>query len=143
GGGESSEVHQMAVAAGLDENAGARLVFEVLGHHRGGAAQERKRTGKHAIVANRYQLRHTAAIARGEDGDRIALAGTKQLGVPLARYLFAQALAVLITLGGRAPGGLAHLAWEIKQGNRRPRSRRCLCAKSGASGFSEPILRED
>src|SRR5262249_57441015 len=63
-GGESSEVHQMAVAARLDENAGARLVFEVLGHHRGGAAQERKRTGKHAIVANRYQLRHTAAIAR-------------------------------------------------------------------------------
>jgi len=81
------------------------------------APQERERTNKHALVANRYQLRHPATIARGQDGDRIAIAGSEQLGVPLARYLFAQAPAVRKTLGERAPGGLAHLACDIKHAN--------------------------
>jgi hypothetical protein len=95
------------------------LMLEVLGHHRGSAAQERERTHKHALVANRYQLRHTATIARGQDGDRITLAGSGELGVPLARYLCAQALAVRITLGERAPGGLGHLACDVKHLKRR------------------------
>src|SRR5262245_29681689 len=109
----------MAVAASLDGNAGARLMLEVLGHHRGGAAQERERTDKHALVANRYQLRHAATVARGQDGDRIAIAGPEQLGVPLARHLCAQALAVRITLGERAPRGLGHLACDVKHLKRR------------------------
>src|SRR5262249_7440441 len=124
---ECPEVHQMAVAASLDGNAGARLMLEVLGHHRGGAAQERERTYKHALVANRYQLRHAVAIARGKDGDRITIAGSEQLGVPLTRHLFAQALAVRITLGERAPGGLAHLVCDVEHATRRLPSRR-LCA---------------
>src|SRR5262249_40794259 len=118
-GGECPEVHQMAVAASLDGNAGARLMLEVLGHHRGSAAQERERTFTHALVANRYQLRHTATIACGQDGDRIAIAGPEQLGVPLARHLCAQALAVRITLGERAPGGLGRLACDVKHLKRR------------------------
>src|SRR5262249_51760432 len=118
-GGECPEVHQMAVAASLDGNAGARLMLEILGHHRGAAAQERERTYKHALVANRYQLRHAAAIARGQDGDRITLAGSEQLRVPLARHLCAQALAVRITLGERAPRGLGHLACDVKHLKRR------------------------
>src|SRR5262249_46532936 len=87
--------------------------------HRGGAAQERERTDEHALVANRYQLRHAATIARGQDGDRIAIAGPEQLGVPLARHLRAQALAVRITLGERAPRGLGHLACDVKHLKRR------------------------
>src|SRR5262245_41869405 len=74
--------------------------------------------------------------------DRITIAGSEQLGVPLARYLFAQALAVRITLGERAPGGLAHLACEVKHGQRSHRSRRCTCA-SGASDRPSQILREE
>ena len=42
-----------------------RLMPEVLGHHRGSAAQEREWACKHALVANRHQLRHAGAIARG------------------------------------------------------------------------------
>src|SRR5262249_33872617 len=95
------------------------LMLEVLGHHRGGAAQERERTYTHALVALRDQLRHAAAIARGQDGDRIALAGPEQLGVPLARHLRAQALAVRITLCERAPRGLGHLACDVKHLKRR------------------------
>src|SRR5262245_66237081 len=127
----------MAVAASLDGNAGARLMLEILGHHRGGAAQERERTYKHALVANRYQLRHAAAIARGQDGDRITLAGSEQLRVPLARHFFAQALAVRKTLGERAPRGLGHLACDVKHTNRRYRSRRCLCARAAPAGFPD------
>src|SRR5262249_19516212 len=134
---ECPEVHQVAVAASLDGNAGARLMLEVLGHHRGSAAQERERTFTHAIVANRYQLRHTATIARGQDGDRIALAGSEQLGVPLARYLLAQALAVRITLGERAPRRLGHLVCDIKHAKRRHRSRRCMCARAAPAGFPD------
>src|SRR5262249_4477708 len=113
------EVHQMAVAASLDGNAGARLMLEILGHHRGGAAQERERTYKHALVANRNQLRHAAAIARGQDGDRITIAGSEQFGVPLARPVFAQAVAGPKTLGERAPRGLGHLACDVKHLKRR------------------------
>src|SRR5215468_3539196 len=39
--------------------------------------------------------------------------------MPLARYLFAQALAVPITLGERAPRGLGHLACDVKHLKRR------------------------
>src|SRR5262245_16113705 len=116
---ECPEVHQMAVAASLDGNAGARLMLEVLGHYRGGAAQERERTYAHALVTNRDQLRHAVAIARGQDGDRIAIAGSEQLGVPLARHLFAQALAVRIALCERAPRGLGHLTCDVKHLKRR------------------------
>jgi hypothetical protein len=49
------------------------------------APQERERTNKHALVANRYQLRHPATIARGQDGDRIAIGGPEQVGVAFAR----------------------------------------------------------
>ena len=38
GGGDSSEVHQMAIAAGLDRNPYARLMLQILRHHRSGAA---------------------------------------------------------------------------------------------------------
>src|SRR5258708_17655902 len=103
----------MAVAASLDGNARARLMLEVLGHHRGSAAQERERTYKHALVANGYQFRHPAPIARSQNGDRIASGGPEQLSVSFPRNLLAQALAVLITLGERAPRGLG-------QRNRRP-----------------------
>src|SRR5262249_26090279 len=43
----------------------------------------------------------------------------EQLGVPLARYLRAQALAVRITLGERSPRGLGHLACDVKHLKRR------------------------
>jgi len=38
GGGEGPEVHQMAIAAGLDRDSGGGLVAEILGHHNGSAA---------------------------------------------------------------------------------------------------------
>src|SRR5262249_14410008 len=47
------------------------------------------------------------------------IAGPEQLGVPLARHLCAQALAVRITLGERAPRGLGHLACDVKHLKRR------------------------
>src|SRR5262249_21611111 len=60
---EGSEVHQMAVAAGLDGNACGRLMPEVFLHHRGGAAQEGEWACKHSLIANRNQLWHAGTVA--------------------------------------------------------------------------------
>ena len=72
---ECPEVHEMAVAASLNGDAGCRLMPEVLGHDRGRPAQEGERACKHAFVTHRDQVRHAGAVARGEDGDRIAIGG--------------------------------------------------------------------
>src|SRR5262249_4318877 len=64
-GSKGSEVHQMTVAAGLDGNSRGRLMPQVLRHYRGRAAQEGEWACKHALIANRYQLRHARAVARG------------------------------------------------------------------------------
>src|SRR4029077_14850793 len=76
-----------------------------------------------------------------QDGDRITIAGSEQLGVPFARYLFAQAPAVRKTLGERPPGGLAHLACNIEHASRRHRSRRRVCARAAPAGFAADITR--
>ena len=63
--GEGSEIHQMAVAAGLYGNSRTRLMLQVLSHHRGSASQESEWACKHALIANRHQFRHAGAVTRG------------------------------------------------------------------------------
>src|SRR6516164_6205690 len=83
---EGSEVHQMAVAAGLHGNPRARLMPQVLRHHRGRAAQEGEWACEHAVVANRYQLRHARAVAARQDRYRVAIGGPKQISVLFAGF---------------------------------------------------------
>src|SRR4029077_21053754 len=111
---ECPEVHEMAVAASLNGDAGCRLMPEVLGHDRGRPAQEGERASKHAFVTHRDQVRHAGAVARGEDGDRIAIGGAEQVGVTLARNLFAQPLALPVAVGARAPGKLGDVACGVE-----------------------------
>jgi hypothetical protein len=72
-GGEGSEVHQMAVTAGLDGNSRGRLMPQVLRHHRGRAAQEGEWACKHSLIANRYQLRHARAVPTRQECHRVAI----------------------------------------------------------------------
>ncbi len=103
----------MTVATSLDRNACPRLIFEILRHHRCRAAQECEGANKHALVADRHQLRHAAAIGRGQDSNRIASGRPKQVGMSFARNLFAQTLAMAVALGARPPRGLAYLASHV------------------------------
>src|SRR5262245_26319156 len=95
----------MAVAACLDVDSRGRLMPQVLGHHGGGAAQKSKRADQHPLVANRHKLRNAGAVAPRQNSDRVALAGSVQIGVLLARRLAPQTSAVLVTLCERARGG--------------------------------------
>src|SRR5262249_47184464 len=67
---EGSEVHQMAVAAGLDGNACGRLMPEVFRHHRGGAAQEGEWVCKHSLIANRSGTRVRSPRVKMATGSR-------------------------------------------------------------------------
>ena len=115
-GGECPEIHQMAVAAGLDRNPGARLMPEILRHHRSGAAQEGERAHQHALVAHRHQLGHPGAIGRGEDGNRIAISQPAQIGVFFARSLLAQTRAVHVTFGQCTGRRLDHRCFSRSSG---------------------------
>ena len=103
-GGECPEVHQMAVAAGLDGNSRGRLMPQVLRHHRGRAAQEGERADQHALVAFRHQLGQPRAVGLSQDRDRVAISRAAQLSVLLTRRLLAQPRALLVALGERAGG---------------------------------------
>jgi hypothetical protein len=98
----------VAVAATLHGDARGRLLLEVVGHHRGGAAQEGEWTDQHALIANRDQLGHAGAVGLGQDGDRVALGGAAQIRMFLAGGLFAQTGAVIITLCERPGQSLSH-----------------------------------
>src|SRR5262249_6242257 len=139
---ERAEVHEMAIAASLDRNASDGLMLEILGHHRGRAAQECERARQHALIAHWDQFRHAAAIARSQDGDRIASSRSEQIGVSFARRLFAQTLAVLVAFGARAPWGLGDLAGDVKHARCRQQSRRFFAFKR-LSRIPASILREE
>ena len=67
---KGAEVHQMAVAARLELDAGNRLAREIHRHQRRGAAQEREGRLRHALAADRQQRRQTALVRLVENGDR-------------------------------------------------------------------------
>ena len=69
---EQTEVHDVAIAAGLDGDAGHRRRGQVVGHHGGRAAQEREGRGRHAAHADGHQLGHprVRSGARGARWDR-------------------------------------------------------------------------
>jgi hypothetical protein len=77
----------MAIAAGLNRYACSRLMPEILGHHGGSAAKERKWIGQHPFVADGDQSGHPRTIGFGKDGGRIAIRRSAQLGVFLRRRL--------------------------------------------------------
>jgi len=98
----------MAVATSLNRNPGRRLMPEILGHHRGGTAQKGERACQHALVPNRYQLRHAGEVSGSENGDRVAFRRPKQIAMLLAQNLLAQSPAAFVTLCQRAGRCLNH-----------------------------------
>src|SRR5262245_32254074 len=100
----------MAVAAGLDRYARGRLVAKILRHHRGRTTQEGEWTCQHALIADRYQFRHSKAVRRCEDCHRIAACRTPQISVLFPRDLLAYAQAVVVTFVECARGGPNHLS---------------------------------
>ena len=93
---EGTEVHEVAVAAGLDVDAGKRRMGEVLRHHGRSAAQEGERAHQHALVALGDELGHADAVAFGEQRDGIAAGVVVELGMRFARRFAPQHDALLI-----------------------------------------------
>ncbi len=86
GGGEGAEVGEVGIAAGLHAQARDRGPRQVGSHHRGGAAVEGERRGRHSPVADRDQLRDPRARLPLEDLDRVlAVLGRAPAGVAGAR----------------------------------------------------------
>lgn len=66
------EVQQVGIAAGLDAKAAHRCAREVLGHHGGRPAKERKRRLDHPLVADRHQLRDAFCLLLTKYDHRVA-----------------------------------------------------------------------
>ncbi|MNZ28203.1 hypothetical protein D3C78_454290 [compost metagenome] len=101
GGGEETEVEQVAVAAGLHADAGAGHGRQVVGHQAGRAAQEGEGAAQHAPVADRHQLLQAVLVGLLEDGDGVAALGRRLPGGMLGPWEF---------LAQRTPGGDALVA---------------------------------
>ena len=89
---ERTEIHQMAVAAGLHMRADLRKRGKIMGHHGGGAPQKGEGRMQHAYVADRQQFRNAGAIGLGENGDRVAAGGWRAFGMGFAGHALAQRL---------------------------------------------------
>src|SRR5262245_26786452 len=98
----------MTVAARLERYARGRLLPEILRHHRCRTAQKGEWARQHALIADRYQLRHAQTIGRRENRHRIAVYPSSQISVLFARDLLAQADAVVVSLGQRTRWGRNH-----------------------------------
>ncbi len=98
---ERTEIHQMAVPAGLQMRANLRNSGKIMGHHGGGAPQEGEGRLQHAFVADWQQFRNAGAIGLGENGDRVAAGGRRAFGMGFAGHALAQRLTEFIAFGSR------------------------------------------
>ena len=68
---ETSEVHEMAVPAQLNHDAGVRCVRQIRSHHRRRTSEEAERRLRHPAVADRQQVLDAALALRNQHPDRI------------------------------------------------------------------------
>jgi hypothetical protein len=101
-GGEGAKVHQMAVAAGLNDNPWSWLMSQVLPHHSCSTAQKGEWARQHSLIANRYQLRNAGTVARRQDRHRVAISGSVQVSMMFTGRPPPQPNAMIVTLGERA-----------------------------------------
>ena len=93
GRGKQPEVHQVRVAAGLHGNAGTRPAGQIVSLHQRRATEIGKRRRQHAPVTQGHQRRHPPEGGLLQQGQRIAVAACRQLGVGRARRTAAPGLA--------------------------------------------------
>jgi hypothetical protein len=71
GGGESSDINQMTIAAGLHSNSRFGRPRQIAGHHRRRSAQECERGGEHTPVPDRYEVCQPRFIRFDQKIDRV------------------------------------------------------------------------
>src|SRR5262249_15524567 len=90
------KVHQVAIAARLNPDAGFRRPRKIPGHHRRGTTQEGKCRAQHTCIPDRDQIPESRCVRLDEDIHRLGpVLGRFPFRVPLARYLLAQRFPLL------------------------------------------------
>ena len=129
--GETAEVRDVSVAAGLHDDARVGCRRQVGGHHRGGASVERERRHEHPPVADRDQLLHARRGLRLEHRDRIrAVRDGGQVAVRRPRHLRAVRL-------GQVPPTRQTSEWK------QPRSSRAQGYPRRPPGTTPTVVSED